>query len=32
MSFNEVHIPDVDDVGIIGVEKKKNLFIKRSEL
>jgi len=23
MSFNEVHIPDVDDVGIIGVEKKK---------
>jgi hypothetical protein len=25
ISFNETHIPNVDDVGAIGVEKKKNL-------
>jgi hypothetical protein len=25
ISFNETHIPNVDDVGVIGVKKKKFL-------
>jgi hypothetical protein len=28
MTFNETHILDVDDVGAIGVKKKKNSFHK----
>ncbi len=30
MAFNETHVPNVDDVGAIGV-KKKNPFIKKNE-
>jgi hypothetical protein len=28
ISFNETHIPNVDDVGVVGVKKKKS-FHKR---
>jgi hypothetical protein len=31
MAFNETHIPNVDDVGAIGVKKKKNHFIRKNE-
>jgi hypothetical protein len=29
IAFNETHIPDVDDVGVVGVNKKKYSFHKR---
>jgi hypothetical protein len=29
IAFNETHIPNVDDVGTIGVKKKKYSFHKR---
>ncbi len=31
ISFNETHIQDVDDVGAIGVKKKKYSFRKRKQ-
>jgi hypothetical protein len=31
ITFNETHIPNVDDVGAIGVKKKKYSFHKREQ-
>jgi len=32
IAFHEIHIPDVDDVGAIGVKKNKIPFIRGSEV
>jgi hypothetical protein len=32
ISFNETHIPNVDDVGTLGVKKKKIPFTKGSKM
>jgi hypothetical protein len=29
MAFNETHIPNVDDVGAVGVKKKKSFHKKK---
>ncbi len=31
VAFNETHIPDIDDVGIFGVKKKKYSFHKKKQ-
>ncbi len=31
ITFNETHIPDVDDVGVVGVKKEKYSFHKRKQ-
>jgi hypothetical protein len=32
IAFNETHILDDEDAGVVGLKEKENLFIKKSEV